>query len=76
MTLRLIVILKNNALNVFTKSPSFWLMPLPRRAVVQRQKIPLAHKKAKRFRIRLNERESGMNEALMNKELMSVFTIL
>jgi hypothetical protein len=45
MTHRLIAILKNNALNVFTKSPSSWLMILPVRAVVQRQKIPLSLEK-------------------------------
>jgi hypothetical protein len=45
MTHRLIAILKNNALNVFTKSPSSWLMTLPERAVVQGQKIPLSLEK-------------------------------
>jgi hypothetical protein len=45
MTQRLIAILRNNALNVFTKSPSSWLMTLPGGAVVQRQKIPLSLEK-------------------------------
>src|SRR5215510_2946037 len=77
MTQRLIVILRNNAFNVFTES--FFLvfsllMTLLGRAVVHRQKIPYHLKKAKRLRIKLNERELG-NEQSINEHLYQLVVV-